>query len=687
MKRYARLAVVLAIFTSALALVGVEPAGAVLHEKPARTWRTNGRVMAVLPIGDRIYVGGSFTSVIDTAGISTPARNLAVFSATTGAADLGFQGGTNGLVTTLSTDGTDLFVGGDFSNGYDASGGSPRGRLASFDLSSGALRPWAPVAIGGQVEVVRHIATTDSIYIGGNFTSLSAPNGTGPNPYLAKVDRVLGAVDMAFVATPNDRVRAIAAADDGTGRLVVGGDFTSVSGQVKTRSLTALDQSTGAIDAGFVPGPNNLTNIAPVYDLVSDGTRLYQAVAGGGGACAASDVGNGSTLWSHHTNGNAQSVRRIGATVYCGGHFAGTNAIGSYTRFKIAAIDGATGAMQPFAPRVSSALGVWGLGTQAGDPNLYVAGDFPKINGVDQPFFAMLIDSTRQAPPQRPSSLIAHGGDGLVRLGWTPPSGDGGAPIKSYRLYRAASPGSFDLSGPPLATLGPDVTHFDDLTVQNGTTNHYVVVATNKKGASPPSPEASATPASGATPSAPSPPRSVTATTPPGSIHLTWNPPADDGGAPIVSYTIFRGTSPGGQGSTPYAEGVTGTSFDDLYNIIAGTTYYYTVAAVSAGGQSPVSAEAFGTVQPGKPGAPVISGSAVSNGISLSWTRPPDGGTPITKYVVLRDAQRIAGNVSPDATTYVDKTAVSGQTYVYQVRAANAQGNGPLSNKVTVSRP
>ena len=51
------------------------------------------------PVGDRIVVGGTFETVIDPAGNEYPARNLAVFSASTGAADLQWAGAANNTVT------------------------------------------------------------------------------------------------------------------------------------------------------------------------------------------------------------------------------------------------------------------------------------------------------------------------------------------------------------------------------------------------------------------------------------------------------------------------------------------------------------------------------------------------------------------------------------------------------------
>jgi hypothetical protein len=81
----------------------------------------------------------------------------------------------------------------------------------------------------------------------------------------------------------------------------------------------------------------------------------------------------------------------------------------------------------------------------------------------------------------------------------------------------------------------------------------------------------------------------VIATTGNTSVGLTW---AASAGA--TSYNIYRSTTPGGEGGTPYQTGITATSFTDT-GVSNGTTYYYQVTAVSSGGESARSAEVSAT--------------------------------------------------------------------------------------------
>ena len=98
-------------------------------------WGTDGSVYAILPVGDRVYVGGRFANVIDSAGVSHPASNIAVYLRSQGAFDLSFAASTDNVVTSLAASDSQLFLGGDFTT-VD---GVARARIASVDASTGAL--------------------------------------------------------------------------------------------------------------------------------------------------------------------------------------------------------------------------------------------------------------------------------------------------------------------------------------------------------------------------------------------------------------------------------------------------------------------------------------------------------------------------------------------------------------------
>jgi len=73
-----------------------------------------------------------------------------------------------------------------------------------------------------------------------------------------------------------------------------------------------------------------------------------------------------------------------------------------------------------------------------------------------------------------------------------------------------------------------------------------------------------------------------------GTIGLSWI--ASSGTAPIT-YSIYRGTTSGGEGTTPIATNITATTYADA-TVTSGTTYYYKVSATNSIGTSAESAEA-----------------------------------------------------------------------------------------------
>jgi fibronectin type 3 domain-containing protein len=297
------------------------------------------------------------------------------------------------------------------------------------------------------------------------------------------------------------------------------------------------------------------------------------------------------------------------------------------------------------------------------------------------------IGTSSPVAPSAPQSLAASAGSGSVSLTWMPPASNGGASVTGYNVYRGTSAGGE--SATPVAT-SVTTTSFTDASVVNGTTYYYTVAAVNSAGTSPPSNETSATPVL-VQATVPSAPQSLVATGANGSVKLSWAAPSSNGGSPITGYDVYRGTSPGGESSTPVATNVTTTSFSDA-SVVNGTTYYYTVAAVNAVGPSPQSGEASARPQATAPSAP--SGLVASGGngsVMLSWAIPvTDGGSPITGYDVYRgtspggeSATPLAANVPSNGFT--DTGVVNGTTYYYKVAAVNAVGLSPQSGEASAT--
>jgi fibronectin type 3 domain-containing protein len=169
-------------------------------------------------------------------------------------------------------------------------------------------------------------------------------------------------------------------------------------------------------------------------------------------------------------------------------------------------------------------------------------------------------------------------------------------------------------------------------------------------------------------------------------VELSWDPPSDSGGSTITNYTIYRGTSQGG-------ESFLITIGDELYyadaNLTNGQTYYYVVSAINGVGEGPPSDEVEAKPT-AVPSAPENLLASVGDGIvNLSWSYPSDdGGSTVTNFTVYRGNS--SSSLLPQVTLgnfteYSDTSVLNGFTYYYEVSAINAVGEGERSDQVNAT--
>jgi len=174
--------------------------------------------------------------------------------------------------------------------------------------------------------------------------------------------------------------------------------------------------------------------------------------------------------------------------------------------------------------------------------------------------------------------------------------------------------------------------------------------------------------------SAPAAPTGLTAAAGNASVTLSWT--ASTG---ATSYNIYRGTTSGGESTTPIATGVTTPGYTDS-GLTNGQEYYYKVAAVNNAGASPMSNEASATPTASACAVALVATDTGVAEIDLSWNACPGA----TSYYILRSTASGGPYTTltvSTGTAYQDFGLVSMQTYYYLVRSVNSADMNVESNE------
>jgi len=121
-----------------------------------------------------------------------------------------------------------------------------------------------------------------------------------------------------------------------------------------------------------------------------------------------------------------------------------------------------------------------------------------------------------------------------VIVHWLQPEDTGGLPVISYKIYRGTNDGE-------LVSVGSvkDLLFFSDVDVEDGTEYFYSISAVTDFGEGPRSDTLSVTILG-----IPSPVRSLSTDATTDTVELSWLPPDDDGGIPVLGYLVYKGTDP-----------------------------------------------------------------------------------------------------------------------------------------------
>ena len=232
--------------------------------------------------------------------------------------------------------------------------------------------------------------------------------------------------------------------------------------------------------------------------------------------------------------------------------------------------------------------------------------------------------------------------------------------ILGYHVYMGTSSGSY----PTKKDAGFTQSHlFQNLT--DGKSYYFMVTAYDQmRNESGPSEEATVT-IPDTTP--PSTPGNITLSSSSNAeISIHWTASTDNVG--VTAYDVARDGMEMGLSQT--------TSFIDS-TITPGTTYLYTVRALDAVGNTSawstpleVAIALQDTTPPSVPQNLKLN-SASDTQVAFSWTASTDN-VGVTAYDVARDGMEIGLS---QTTSFIDSTITPGTTYLYTVKAMDAQGN------------
>jgi trimeric autotransporter adhesin len=361
----------LLVGASTLLMVGgtLSPAVAVEYDSSpsvVHSWTPNGRVYDILTVGDRLYIGGAFTSVRDPVTRQWADRDrLAAFDLPTGAL-LPWNPGANDRVRALAAGpGGTVYAGGLFTSAAGTS-----------DTNVIAINPGGEAVNGFRTTTsgeVRDLLVTDGgLFVAGRFGNVNGHSRVG----VARVNSSTGDLVTDFNARlSGGRVNALDVGIDGS--VVMGGNFTAVAGR-NQQYLARVTPGVGA-DSGWAP--SQVCDTCLLLDLVAhtDG-RIYAAVAGGGGGRAAAwRFDSNPRLWVRRGDGDVQAVDAHDGRVYAGGHFG--PAFDGQERHQLAVLDATSGALQDMTVAFTGTdrPGIWAI--DADDDFLRLGGGFQGIVG------------------------------------------------------------------------------------------------------------------------------------------------------------------------------------------------------------------------------------------------------------------------------------------------------------------
>ena len=397
MRRLGRMRLAVAAVVVAGVMGAAVADAAVVQQTPLAGYQPNGTVRDIIVVGNTAYLGGEFTSLRPAGSGSAVTRNhVAAIDMTTGNL-LPWNPNVNGVVYSILPSGSNVYLGGSFTS----VGGSTHKNIAEVNAGSGAVVTAFTNSSKPNGAVRALVIANGNLYIGGAFTT--------PRSYLAELNPATNTYIPSWQPVVDAQVRALAT-DASQSRIVEGGfqQCATGSGCDGRIGIGAVNTTDGAFvpfaytgPPTFVPPPGFPYRPFQVIGFTQDPANpgvLFAAGTGNGGTALSLNIDDGTLNWQAGFNGNVVGIGVTDGVVYTGGHYStycgpvpGNNFVcegrpGSAARSKLAAFDEATGALQPWAPTVNTALGIEAV--SADNNRVAIGGEFTKVAGVNVSHFA-----------------------------------------------------------------------------------------------------------------------------------------------------------------------------------------------------------------------------------------------------------------------------------------------------------
>ena len=291
---------------------------------------------------NKILIGGNFTTV--RSEVRNRIARLEIDGRLDQTLDFGNPAGP-GIVyaTAVQPDGK-ILIGG----GFTTVGGLTRNNIARLNTDGTVDTLFDPNANDTVYSIA--VQADGKIVVGGSFTTL-APNGgaTVTRNRMARLNPV-GTLDTAFNPNANNVVGEILVQADG--KILAGGAFTSIGGQVR-HFIARLDATNGKADS-LNPRP---TDVVSGIAVESGGTILigghWDFITGSAirNFARLNPDGTLDTTFNAHAEGSVEAIAlQTDKKILVGGGFNGAICMGGQTRDRIARLDPITGFADSFDP-------------------------------------------------------------------------------------------------------------------------------------------------------------------------------------------------------------------------------------------------------------------------------------------------------------------------------------------------